>query len=62
MAEHKFKIGDAVFLERSLNVPGGAYVVAKRLPECNGEFEYQIKSAREAHLRVVRESEPSATP
>jgi hypothetical protein len=44
------------FLERSLNVPGGAYVVAKRLPECNGEFVHQIKSVLEAHLRVIRES------
>jgi hypothetical protein len=38
-------------------VPGGAYVVTKRLPERNGEFEYQIKSVNEPHERVVRESQ-----
>ena len=62
MSVHKFKIGDTVFLEGSLNVPGGAYVVIRQLPECNGEHEYQIKHAREPHDRVVRESQLSATP
>jgi hypothetical protein len=62
MSAPKFKIGDTVFLEGSLNVPGGAYVVIRLLPEQNGEFGYQIKSAREPHDRVVRESQLSATP
>ncbi|MFZ0152254.1 MAG: hypothetical protein WAM72_28635 [Xanthobacteraceae bacterium] len=62
MSNHKFKIGDTVFLEGSLNVPGGAYVIVRQLPGHNGEFEYQIKSAREPHDRVVRESQLSATP
>jgi len=56
MSDHKFKIG-----EGSLNVPGGAYVIVRQLPGHNGEFEYQIKSAREPHDRVVRESQLSAT-
>jgi hypothetical protein len=59
---HKFHIGQTVFLERSIAVPGGAYVVTRRLPECNGEFEYRVKSASEPHERVVRESELSLTP
>lgn len=59
---HKFKIGDTVFLEGSLAVPGGAYVITKRMPESNGEFEYRIKSAHEPHERVVRESQLSANP
>jgi hypothetical protein len=42
---HKFKIGDTVFLEGSLNVPSGAYVIIRQLPERNGECEYQIKNA-----------------
>ncbi len=62
MSDHKFKIGDTVFLEGSLNVPGGAYVIIRQLPERGGEWEYQIKSAREPHDRVVRESQLSATP
>jgi len=53
---HKFKIGQNVYLERSLAVPGGAYVITKRLPERDGEFEYRIKW-QEPHERVVRESE-----
>ena len=35
----------------------GPYVVIRQLPERNGEFEYRIKSAAEAHERVARESE-----
>ena len=59
---HKFHIGQTVFLERSIAVPGGAYVIVRQLPGHSGEFEYQIKSAREPHDRVVRESQLSATP
>jgi len=62
MSVHKFKIGETVFLEGSLNVLGGAYVIIRQLPERNGEHEYQIKSAREPHDRVVRESQLNATP
>jgi hypothetical protein len=59
MPEHKFKIGERLFLVRSiaLNMPGEAYVVIKRLPKHDGEFEYQIKSVNEPHERVVRESQ-----
>jgi hypothetical protein len=58
---HKFNIGQtvylAVYLERFLDVSGGAYVITKRLPEHDGEFEYQIKSVNEPHERVARESQ-----
>jgi hypothetical protein len=59
MPSHKFKIGQTVYLSPSLvrNVPGGAYLIAKLLPERDGEFEYQIRSSNEPHDRVVRESE-----
>ena len=53
---HKFKIGARLFPAR-LDVPDGAYVVIKRLPKRDGEFEYQIKSVTERDERVVRESE-----
>jgi hypothetical protein len=60
-ATHKFHIGQNVLLEASphLNMPGGVFVVTKRMPERDGEFEYRIKSATEPHERVVRESELS---
>jgi len=47
---YKFNIGQTVYLavslERFLAVSGGAYVITKRLPEHDGEFEYQIKSVK----------------
>jgi hypothetical protein len=59
MPTHKFQIGQTVFLIPflSLNIPGGAYIVTKKLPEQNGEFEYRVKSINEPHECVVRESE-----
>ena len=59
MPTHKFKIGQIVFLRRSLelNIPGGSYTVIKRLPLRDGEFEYRVKSINEPYERVVRESQ-----
>jgi len=46
MPLYKFQIGQTVFLTPSLsrNIPGGAYIVTKKLPEHYGEFEYRVKS------------------
>jgi len=62
--KHNFKIGQRLFLGRpaGLNVPDGAYVVVKRLPMRDGEFEYQIKSVTEPDERVVRESQLRPNP
>lgn len=59
MCEHKFKIGERLFPARAagLDVSEGAYVVVKRLPKHNGEFEYQIKSFSGIDERIVRESQ-----
>ena len=64
MPVYKFQIGQTVFLPASLsqNVPGGAYIVTKKLPEHNGEFAYRVKSVNEPHERVVRESDLSDAP
>jgi hypothetical protein len=53
-----------VFLSPSLflKIPEGAYIVTKKLPERDGEFEYRVKSANEAHERVVREGELNEVP
>jgi hypothetical protein len=61
---HKFKIGARLFPARSVgsNVPDGAYVVVKRLPMREGEFEYQIKSITEPDHRVVPESQLRPNP
>jgi len=37
-------------------------VIVKRLPERDGEFEYQIKNLAEADERVVRESQLRPSP
>jgi hypothetical protein len=61
---YKFKIGERLFPARSvgLNVSDGAYVVIKRLPMRNGEFEYQIRSLTESDERLVRESQLRSNP
>jgi hypothetical protein len=35
----------------------GTYQVVRQLPDAAGELHYRIKSSREAHERVARESE-----
>jgi hypothetical protein len=55
MPEHKFKIGERLFVARRMLE--GAYVVIRRLPKREDEFEYQIKSVDESGKRVVRESQ-----
>ena len=64
MTIHKFKIGQTVYLIsfRNDNAPGGTYVVIKRMPEHNGEYEYQVRSSYEQYQRVVRESQIRAAP
>jgi len=64
MPKHKFKIGERLFLARSigLSTRGAAYVVVKRLPRHDGQFKYQIKSVNESDERVVREGELRTNP
>ena len=47
MTNHKFKIGQTVYLIsfRIENAPRGPYVVIKRMPEHNGECQYQVRSS-----------------
>jgi hypothetical protein len=59
---HKFKIGQRLFPVRSVRRTEGANVVVKRLPERDGEFEYQIKSVSKVDERVVRESQLKPSP
>ena len=64
MAEHKFKIGQAVYFhpQKSRSVsdaPPGPYQITRRLPAIDGEFQYVIRSTYESHERVARESELS---
>jgi hypothetical protein len=58
---HKFHVGETVTIRPAIsrNVPGGIYVVTKRLPDNSGEHKYRIKSADEPYERVALESELS---
>jgi hypothetical protein len=61
MTEHKFKIGQLVYLHPNSRIavgaPSGPYQITRRLPEADREFQYAIKSAFEDHERVVSESD-----
>jgi hypothetical protein len=61
MAEHKFKIGQLVYLNPTSRLaagaPSGPYQITRRLPETDRQFQYAIKSAFEDHERVVLESD-----
>jgi hypothetical protein len=59
MPAHKFHVGEIVRLSPAIarNLPGGSYAVVKQMPPSGGHFEYRIKSVKEPHERVARESE-----
>jgi hypothetical protein len=59
MPTHRFRIGQIVFLKpsRDLYIPGGSFVITKKLPVRDGEPEYRVKSINEPHERVVSESQ-----
>jgi hypothetical protein len=62
MPTYKFQIGQTVFLNPYLNVPGGAFTVIEKVPERDGEFEYRVRGANEPYERVVRESDLGDVP
>jgi hypothetical protein len=57
-----FRIGQAVeyIPPRGRYAAAGPYFVTKFLPESGGEFEYCIRSSKEPHERLARESELNA--
>jgi hypothetical protein len=60
MAEHKLKIGQTVYFrpKRSMvDASAGSYLITRRLPEADGEFQYVIRSAYDGRERVAKESE-----
>jgi len=61
---HKFKIGRLVLFyprekgHSQLDAAHGIYRIIRRLPPAeDGEFQYEIRSDREGHNRVAKESE-----
>lgn len=61
VSTYKFKIGESVFVN-DVRAPATPFVVIKRMPERDGEFEYRVRSSYEHHERVVRESQLRAAP
>ena len=60
MPEHRFRLGQKVNFTRGYpyrNSAEGPYEIVRQLPGSDGEFHYRIKSVREPHERVVKESE-----
>ena len=57
---HRFQPSQSVRLRTGLfnrSAAGGDYKVVRELPENGGEQQYRVKSGREAHERVVNESD-----
>jgi hypothetical protein len=55
-----FRPGQTVRLTRGFPYRAAAegdYKIVRQLPESGGELQYRVKSAREPHERVVKESE-----
>jgi hypothetical protein len=58
MSDHKFKIGETVtIIHRFPRLGQIIYQIVSRMPAERGEPRYRIKSATEAHERVVGEGE-----
>lgn len=56
----QFRSGQTVRLSRGLayrSAADGEYKIVRPLPENGGEQQYRIKSLREPHERVVKESD-----
>jgi hypothetical protein len=56
----QFRSGQTVRLSRGLalkSAADGEYKIVRQLPENGGEQQYRVKSAREPHERVVKESD-----
>ena len=60
---HKFHVVQLVQFNPNRNerfTPAGAYEVTKKLPHNGQEYEYRVKSAREQHERIAKESQLSS--
>jgi hypothetical protein len=56
----QFRSGQTVRLSRGLpykSAAEGDYKIVRQLPDNGGEQQYRIKSVREPHERVVKESD-----
>ncbi|MCC6946246.1 MAG: hypothetical protein IT539_00630 [Bradyrhizobiaceae bacterium] len=60
MTKNRFRVGESVrYTSNTVGRPGArdGYTIVRVLPPENGEQQYRIKSASEAHERVAQESQ-----
>jgi len=60
MPAHKYILGQKVAFQPEFGQaanPGEVFTVIRQLPERDGALQYQIKSQRDGHIRVVREAQ-----
>lgn len=65
MAQHSFSVGQSVELVPGRldgNIPRGTYTVQRLLPNDGADREYRVRSVRDGHERVVRESQLRTRP
>lgn len=64
MANHKYKVGQRVTFTGPIrnNSPSGEYEILKLLPSDADRLQYRIKSAHEAHERVIGEEHLAVRP
>jgi hypothetical protein len=64
MSAYKYQVGQVVEAVRHMGnlIPTGRYEIVRQMPPTVvGDNQYRIKSLRDQHQRVVKESELSAT-
>ena len=61
MTTHKFGVGEKVQFTSDPSYrhpePSREHVIVEQLPESDGEFHYRIRSVREPHERMAKESQ-----
>ena len=60
MSNYKFAVGERVEFSPGRfdgNVPRGLYTITRHLPSETLDMQYRVKSVRDSHERVVRESQ-----
>jgi hypothetical protein len=65
MSSYKYQVGQVVEAARNMRsvIPIGRYEIVRHMPPTvGGDNQYQIKSLRDRHQRVVKESDLAATP
>jgi hypothetical protein len=60
MSLHRFAVGERVEFSPGRfdgNVPRGLYTITRQLPSETPDMQYRVKSVRDSHERVVRQSQ-----